>query len=525
MSFEPNRRHVIAAAGAGAVIGVAGSAVSQPEFETRSGGPMSGLEFSTLREQATALHDRKISAVELLDLTLARIEKFDGRINAVIARDAERARAAAIAADGALARGEHRALLGVPVTVKESYDVAGLPTTWGSPAARDWRPTQDAVLVSRLRNAGAVVVGKTNVPLFLADWQAYNELYGTTNNPWDLGRSPGGSSGGSAAALAAGYVALELGSDIGGSLRVPAHFCGVCAHKPTYALLPGRGHSPPGVPVLPIRVDLAVVGPMARTAADLTLALDLLAGPDEIEAIAYSLRLPAPRGERLGDYRVLVLDTHPTIATSAATRAALDRIAQGLEKTGARVARSTPLLPDPARIMRTYMILLMSIFGADLPAEAYNDLRKTVAGIPDHVETMDAMRARGLVASHADWIKADRIRTAIDAQWRNLFRDFDVVLCPVTSTPAFPHDHSPDQRTRQLMVDGTPYPYQDQMSWISFATMSGLPSTVVPIGRSPEGLPIGMQIMGPVLEDRTTLRFAELIEQEFGGFTPPPGFA
>lgn len=486
---------------------------------------MDTLTYATLRDQVAALKARRISATELLEQTIARIEAHDDRINAVPVRDFDRARAAAQEADAALAKGEQRPLLGVPITVKESFDVAGLPTTWGAPAARDWRPQTDAVMVSRLKAAGAVVAGKTNVPLHLADWQAYNEVYGVTKNPYDLGRSPGGSSGGSAAALAAGYVALELGSDIGGSVRVPAHFCGVCAHKPTYALLPVRGHTPPGAPALPVTLDLAVVGPMARTAADLSLVLDLLAGPDEAEGIAYSLKLPAPRGETLKDYRVLVLDTHPVIATSAATQAAIGRIAQGLEKTGAKVARSSPLLPDPAAIMKHYMVLLFSIFGADLPAEAYGELKTTVAGIPAQVESMDAMRARGLVASHADWIKSDRFRNGLNAQWRHLFRSFDVVLCPVTSTPAFPHDHSPDQRLRRLMVDGAAYPYQDQMSWISFATMSGLPATVIPVGLSPEGLPIGMQVVGPALEDRTTLRFAELVEREFGGFTPPRGFA
>ncbi len=483
------------------------------------------LTYATLREQIAALQAKKISAQELLDESLTRIAARDGQINAVIARDLDGARSAAREADRALSRGERKPLLGVPVSVKESFNVAGLPTTWGSPAARDWRPTEDAVLVSRLRTAGATVIGKTNVPLFLGDWQAYNEVYGTTNNPFDLGRSPGGSSGGAAAALAAGYVALELGSDIGGSLRVPAHFCGVFAHKPTFALLPSRGHTPPMMPALPTELDLAVVGPMARSAADLSLAIELLAGPDDGQAIAYSLKLPPPRAERLGDFRVLVLDSHPQIPTSTAVRAAIDAIAQGLEKAGAKVARVSPLLPDLAQVMRSFTTLLMSIFGADIPQSDFDALKQMIAGIPAQVDTLDAQRGRGLVASHRDWIKADRARNGFNAQWRELFRTFDVVLCPVTPTPAFPHDHSADQRTRTLSIDGTQHPYQDQLTWPSLATLSGLPATAAPIGRSPEGLPIGMQIIGPALEDRTTLRFAELIEEHFGGFTPPPGFA
>lgn len=486
---------------------------------------MPGLEYATLRDQIAALRAKRISASELLDLTISRIEKFDGKINAVVVRDFERARAAAKNADAALARGDQGALLGVPMTVKESYNVGGLPTTWGFPAGKDWRPSDDAVLVNRVKAAGAVIAGKTNVPFALADWQSYNDIYGTTNNPWDLGRTPGGSSGGSAASLAAGYVALELGSDIGGSLRVPAHYCGVFAHKPTYGILPGRGQTPPGVPALPSTVDLAVVGPMARSAADLSLAMDVLAGPDEADAIAYSLNLPPPRANALKDFRVLVIDNHPLISTAASVRGALDRTVQQLEKAGVRVARHSALLPDLALTSRIYMTLLMPIFTADIPLEAYKGLSRTAAEIPPTADTIDAARGRGLAASHRDWIHADRIRTGLREGWRQLFREFDVVLCPVMPTPAYPHDHSPDQRERTIDIDGTASSYQDQILWPGIATVIGLPATAIPIGSSPEGLPIGMQIMGPWLEDRTTLRFAELTEQEFGGFKPPPGFA
>jgi amidase len=306
---------------------------------------------------------------------------------------------------------------------------------------------------------------------------------------------------------------------------VPAAFCGVYAHKPSHGLLPQRGHTWPGVPAIQRHVDLAVSGPMARSAADLSLAVELLAGPDEAEAVAYRLALPPPRADQLKDFRVLVIDSHPLLPTSMAVREALGRVAQGLDKAGATVARQSPLLPDLANLARTYFTLLMSVFGADFPVERYNAIRAAVAGIPPGIDNLDAVSGMGIVVSHRDWIKADRVRSGIAAQWRALFREFDVVLCPVMPTAAFPHDHSPDQRARRIDVDGVSVRYTDQGVWAGVATLTGLPATAAPVGRSTEGLPIGIQIIGPLLEDRTALRFAELVEREFGGFVPPPGFS
>src|SRR5436190_11003530 len=293
MSKKQSRRNFLATASAAAAL----PSVATRGFAQAQDAPKkpAGCEYGAAAALLAALAARQISAVELTDHAIARIEGLDARINAVVVRDFERARAAAAQADKALAAGERRPLLGLPMTVKEAFNVAGLPTTWGFPRGKDWRPAEDALIVARAKAAGAIVLGKTNVPVALADWQSYNDIYGTTNNPWDLGRTPGGSSGGSAASLAAGYVPLELGSDIGGSLRVPAHYCGVFAHKPTYGLVPTRGHTPPNVPPLPVDIDLAVVGPMARSAADLALALDVIAGPDDPQASAYRLALPPPR--------------------------------------------------------------------------------------------------------------------------------------------------------------------------------------------------------------------------------------
>jgi amidase len=483
------------------------------------------LDYRTSTELVALLAARKVSAVELLERSVQRIEARDDAINAVVVRDFERARDGAKAADAALARGERRPLLGVPMTVKESYNVAGLPTTWGFPAGKDFRPKEDALCISRLKAAGAVILGKTNVPLSLADWQSYNDIYGTTNNPWDTARTPGGSSGGSAASLAAGYVSLELGSDIGGSLRVPAHYCGVFAHKPSLGLAPSRGQTPPNAPPLPLDNDLAVIGPMARSASDLSLGLDVIAGPDEeVDAVAYRLALPPARHESLKGFRVLIIDTHPLIPTARSVTGTLRQLAERLEKAGAKVARASPLLPDLKEAARVYVTLLWSRLAAFWPPELYARLQEAAKALPADDHGPATWQTRGAVLSHRDWIVADHVRVRLRQQWRALFREFDVVLCPPMPTTAFPHDHNPDQRTRQIEIDGKLHPYLDQIFWPSVATVIGLPASAIPIGLSDTGLPIGVQIIGPYLEDHTPLRFAELIEREFGGFIPPPAF-
>ena len=487
--------------------------------------PAKHWAYLSAGELAQSLQKNEISALELTDQFIARIEVLDGDLNAVPVRDFARAREAAKAADAALARGERRPLLGVPITIKESYNIAGLPTTWGIPAFKDFVAQEDALAVTRLKAAGVVILGKTNVPLVLGDWQSFNDIYGTTNNPWDKTRTPGGSSGGSSAALAAGFGPLSFGSDIGGSLRVPAHFCGVSAHKPTHGLVASRGHLPPGLPALPLAVDLAVIGPMARCVDDLVLALDLIAGPDEAaDGRAHRLSLPLARHERLADFRVLFVAEHPLLPTSAAVGASLNRLAKQLAAAGADVRRETPLLPDLAASARLYVKLLHAVLSARLPDDAHQELRASVEKIPASDQSLAAEFARGGVLSHRDWLRADFARQGLKQQWRALFRDFDVVICPPAATPAFPHDHSPDQDSRKLAVDGKEFPYLFQLLWAELATTCGLPATVIPIAVA-DGLPIGVQIIGPEFEDRTPLAFARLIEREFGGFTPPPGYA
>jgi amidase len=479
--------------------------------------------YSTAGGLIAAMDAGAVSAVELAEAAIERIRRHDGALNAICVDDTERALVAARDADTARARGERRPLLGVPATVKESFDVAGLPTTWGLPPFADHRATEDAVAVARLKAAGAVILGKTNVPVALGDIQTYNPVYGTTNNPWDPRRTPGGSSGGSAAALAAGFGAVSIGSDIAGSLRVPAHFSGVYAHKPSLGLVPSRGHIAPPAPALAYDRDLSVIGPMARGAGDLALLLDLLAHPDDTGlGIAHRLALRPPRHDDLADYRVLVVDTHPLLPTSTEVRTAIEHLATGLAAAGATVERDDTALPDQVEAARLYMRLLLASIAASYPPEIYEQARTAAGQLDPDDASLAAERTRGAALSHRDWIATDALRTRHRAAWSRLFTRFDIVLCPITPTTAFRHDHSVDQWARTVRIDGVDHDYADQLVWAGIASATGLPATAVPIALSAEGLPIGAQLIGPLFEDHTPIRFAELLEREFGGFTPPP---
>jgi amidase len=482
--------------------------------------------YKTAVELSAALKAKQVSAVELAEDAIGRIERHDGKINAICVRDFERGLEAARAADAARARGETKPLLGLPLTVKESYNIAGLPTTWGFVPQKDFKPKADALAITRVKEAGAVILGKTNVPVGLGDWQSYNDIYGTTNNPFDLGRTPGGSSGGSSAALAAGYGPLSLGSDVGGSVRVPAFHCGLYAHKPSFNLAAPRGHLPPPFPAIPIERDMAVIGPMARGAADLLLLLDVIAGPDPLDAgVGYKLALPPPRHNDLKSFRVLVVESHPILPPDRDVRAAIEKLAGNLAKAGVTITRESALLPDFAESSRLYMRRLLSFLGTFFLPEIVEGAKAAAAQLSPDDKSLAAERLRGMTQSHRDWVLDDGARARLRTQWRELFRSFDAVICPIMPTPAFPHDHSLEQEKRRIKIDGKDYVYPDQLAWPGIATLPGLPATAIPLGLSPDGLPVGVQIVGPWLEDRTPLKLAELIEREFGGgFVPPPMF-
>ena len=485
---------------------------------------MTSSAFQSATELLAALRQRKLGSRELLEDALARVERWNPAVNAVVTLDVERARAAADAADRALAAGDATGPLhGLPMTVKDSYETAGLRTTCGVPELAGHVPAHDAIAVARLRAAGAVIFGKTNTPTWAGDWQTTNPLFGTTKNPWDRTRTPGGSSGGSAAALAAGLTPLELGSDIGGSIRVPSHCCGVFGHKPSHGLVPERGHIP-GPPGTLAEYDLNCVGPLARSSQDLALALDVLAGPLPELAHAVSLRLPPARAERLGAFRVGAWLDEAACPVDQEMRGVLERAVDALERAGAKVERKARPEVDFRAAVEAYVALLIPQLSLTLPDAVYETLAAAGAAIPADTPGPLASAARAYALRQREWLRVHEERERMRARWAAFFRDFDVLLCPVMLTPAFPLDAS-EFSSRTLAVNGEARPYMENVQWPGLITMALLPSTVIPVGRTAGGLPVGVQIVGPYLEDRTPLAFAAAAERELGGFVPPPGFA
>ena len=479
--------------------------------------------FASATQLAGEIRDRRIGCLELLDLFIARAERHNSALNAIVAWQVDKARERARAADAALARGEvWGPLHGLPMTVKESFNVAGLPSTWGNPPWKDNVATENAVLIERLLQAGAVIYGKTNVPFMLQDSQSYNDVYGTTNNPWDTARGPGGSSGGEGVALAAGLSALGAGSDIAGSLRNPAHYCGIYAHKPTWGLIPTRGHSPTGA-LTP--TDISVVGPMARDAADLDLALRVLAGPDLVHEAAWRVALPEPRRRRLGDFRVAVWTSSPLCELDASVVARFDAAVAALRRAGATVDEAARPIADDAEHQELFMTLLRAATASRMSDKDFAAQLEIGATLKPGDKSSRAAVARGATLYHRAWGAANEARMKLRFVWREFFQNFDVLLAPVAATAAFAHDHNPDRDARMVPVNGKPLPYQQQMFWAGVASLSYLPATAAPLGQTEAGLPAGCQVIGAEGEDLTTIEFARLLAAEIGGFVPPPGLA
>ena len=480
---------------------------------------MKDLAYESARSIGAAIRDGKLKSRDHVDAMLDRIERLNGPLNAVVTLDAERARREADAADAALRRGDQLGPLhGVCMTIKDSFETKGMRTTSGAPELSDYVGETDAVPVARLREAGAVIVGKTNLPIYAGDAQSYNKVFGQTNNPWNVERTPGGSSGGAAAALAAGFTPLELGSDIGGSIRGPAHTCGVTGHKPSFGIVPALGQIP-GPPGTLTQADLAVAGPMARDVEDLELALDVLAGPDDWHRVGYRLELPPPRHTDLRDYRISVWLDEPSCPLDASVRTLLVEAAKTLESAGARV--SYEARPD---------------FEFDYAVRVFNDLiaaamcggysREEIEKMAEYASS-DGPYALGAARSsqrHRAWLSANERRLQMRQKWHSFFSEWDTVLLPTLPTGAIPHDQSEPARERTIRVNGNVRPYSDLTQWVGLTGVAYLPATVVPIGLSSEQLPVGVQIAGPFLEDRTTLDLARRLSELNGGFQRPPGY-
>ncbi|RSM36879.1 amidase [Amycolatopsis balhimycina DSM 5908] len=455
--------------------------------------------FLTATEAAAEVRGGELTSRALTERLLARIDQVGPVVNAVVELRREEALRAAAEADAALARGDHAGPLhGVPMTVKESFNVAGMPTTWGNPDFARYVADWDATVVARLRAAGAIVVGKSNVHRMLEDFgQTVSGIHGRTRNPWNPARTPGGSSGGGAAALAAGLTYLEYGSDLVGSIRIPAGFCGVYGLKPTAGLVPQRGFQPPGPPALPSEMTyLSAVGPLARSAGDLRTALRVTAGPEGEAAKAYRWELPPPRHTRLDGFRAGFVLDHPGAPVTGEVGAVLSDAVDALGRAGVKLVEGWPDGVDPVRAAETFGFHVGLFFAHQQPDADFAPLTEVVA--------------------------RERERMAARAAWARYFEDVDVFLCPVGFTTAFPHDDRPFADRMIATAEGERR-YDDQVFWITHASLPGLPAVAAPAGLSRGGLPVGLQVLGPRFEDDTALTFAELAAEVAGGFTPPPG--
>ncbi|GII90033.1 amidase [Sinosporangium siamense] len=482
---------------------------------------MTDLAFRSAGELAAAVAAKEVSSLELLDHYLARGEQFDSQVNAIVARDVERARDAARAADRAVSRGEPLGRLhGVPVSVKDSLEVAGMRTTGGSVRWGHHVSTRDAEAVARLRDAGAIVFGKSNLPVDARDWQTYNEIYGTTNNPWDLARGPGGSSGGSAAAIAAGLTGLDLGGDTAGSIRVPAHFCGVYGLRTSYGIVPRHGSVSGHAPGTLAEFDMAVLGPFGRHADDLDLGLDVLAGADRDHAPAWRLELPAARSNTLRGFRVAAWLDDPFCPVDGELVAVMQAALDAVRAEGAVVVEGEGPV-GLAETLSLFRPLLMAQSGLIEPAESYAVLVELAAA-----EGADGGFASAATVRFRDWHALDDRRQHSRRRWAEFFQDVDVLLCPAAPTAAFPHDHTPDPgwSSRTLRINDADRPYRDLLTWTAPAALNHLPAAVAPIGATRDGLPVGIQVIAPYLHDRTAVGFVRLLAEVIGGFRRPPGF-
>jgi amidase len=489
----------------------------------------SDLTLASAEEQLAALRAREISSEQLTRSYLERIERNNAELNAIVSLDEEGALARARRCDGEIADGaEHGLLHGLPITIKDGWEVAGIHSTAGIPGLRDHVPAGDAEVVARVRRAGAVILGKTNIPTANADFQTSNPVFGTTNNPWDHSRTPGGSCGGGAAAVASGLSGLELGSEIGGSLRLPAHFTGIYGHKSSFGLAPTTNHLPPGPgdPGRHLEPDLVVAGGMARAPGDLELLLQTIAGPSPERAVAWSLKLPEPRARELGDFHIGVWFDDPFVPLDSAVGRVLDDAVEALRAAGANLD-SNPALPvGLEESHRVYEALLFGAFSTDRSTYSLKGTAYFIRSALTHPRGQAPRTMKLIRQRHEQWLHQHMKRLELQARWREFFQRYDALLMPVTASVAPPHhgkDH--DRFGRSYAVNGEERDYFEQQVWNGVANLIGAPATAVPAGLTASGLPAGFQIMGPAFEDLTTIELARRVSEQVGGFIAPPRYA
>jgi Asp-tRNA(Asn)/Glu-tRNA(Gln) amidotransferase A subunit family amidase len=469
---------------------------------------MNELTFLSATSMAGQIRQRKISPVELLEAHLARIEKLNPRLNAFVQLDSENARLQASKAGAATLKNKALGPLhGVPVSIKSSMDVAGMHCEAGTRLRAGHVAQEDAPLVTRLRQAGAIVMGVTNTPELLMAWETDNLLYGRTNNPWDLSRTPGGSSGGEAAAIASGCSAGGVGSDGGGSIRVPAHFSGICGLKPTPGRIPATGHFPTSVGPFAL---IGVVGPMARTVADLRTLFEVMQGPDDGDPSSAPIPLRKVKCEDLKNIRIGYFEDDGRVPVTKETRAAVRAGAAGLQSAGLRVDSFRPKDLERARqLWWQFFGIAGGMLLGPMTQGHEADLSSILEEFSGWVTAEPSHTGQTLLDT---WVQRDVVRLQILAE----MRAYPVLLCPVASIPAFRHGE------RSWDIDGQSVQYLDAWSYCEWFNLLGFPAAVVPVGTSPEGLPIGVQIVGRPWEEELVLEIAAVIEKACGGFRPPP---
>ncbi|MBW7470390.1 amidase [Marinobacter sp. M216] len=491
---------------------------------------MDSMHYQPAYALLAELKAGRITSESLVRCFLERIRQYNSNINAAVTLDESRALEQARAADRSLAAGEATGSLhGLPLTLKDTWEVAGMTTTAGAPALHKHLPDYHADVARRLEDAGAIIIGKTNVPIYATDLQSYNKLFGVTNNPYNRDHTPGGSSGGAAAALASGMTPLEVGSDLAGSIRTPGHFCGVFGHKPTRALVSMRGHIP-GPPGTQSQPDLAEGGPMARSSRDLELLLKVIAGPSPAEARSWSLSMEPSSLENLEQARVGLWLDDPLCPIEEELSRGYRHLASELEAQGALVAEPKHGLLNLEHILPVYFNLLGSLIGSSIKPHQRRQM-KWIARLDTWLKFFGPVTpfigeyARGVNQAAHQWASWNERREKMRSEIETLFEEFDVLLTPVTPTAAIKHDHSQPVFKRRIMVAGQPRAYMDQFCWIALATVLGLPATSVPIGRTKAGLPFNIQVIGAPGKDLTTIRFGQLLEEAgLAGFRPPKGF-